>query len=58
LIVDLAFVAALGALQTVAFVRTAAWPLQLACIALLAWRVVVRSLAASPATRWLPSASV
>jgi apolipoprotein N-acyltransferase len=48
LIVDLAFVAALGALQTVAFVRTAAWPLQLACIALLAWRVAVRSLAASP----------
>jgi apolipoprotein N-acyltransferase len=33
------FAAALGALQTLAYAETAAWPLQLVCIALLAWRV-------------------
>lgn len=33
------FAAALGALQTLACFETAAWPLQLACIALLAWRL-------------------
>ena len=37
---ELMLAASLGALQTIAFVWTAAWPLQLACIALLAWRVV------------------
>ncbi len=35
---DLPLAAALGALQTVAYVRTEAWGLQLVCIALLAWR--------------------
>jgi apolipoprotein N-acyltransferase len=37
---ELVLAAALGALQTVAFVWTGAWPLQLICIAALAWRVV------------------
>ena len=37
---DLGFVAALGAVQTVAYVWTVAWPLQLIAVALLAWRVV------------------
>ena len=41
--VDLGFAAVLGALQTVAFVRTATWPLQLVCIALLVWRVASRT---------------
>jgi len=36
---ELAFLAGLGAAQTLAFVHTAFWPLQLAAIALLAWRV-------------------
>ena len=36
---DVAFVAALGAAQTVAFVYTAWWPLQMLAVALLAWRV-------------------
>jgi apolipoprotein N-acyltransferase len=36
---ELALAAALGALQTVAFVWTAAWPLQLICVAALVWRV-------------------
>lgn len=36
---DASLVAAAGALQTLAYVWTVAWPLQLACIALLAWRV-------------------
>ncbi|WP_232539817.1 apolipoprotein N-acyltransferase [Azohydromonas aeria] len=31
--------AALGALHSLIFVHTAAWPLQLLCVALLAWRV-------------------
>ena len=31
--------AALGAAQTLAFVWTAAWPLQLLCVAALVWRV-------------------
>jgi apolipoprotein N-acyltransferase len=43
LAVDAAAAAALGALQTLAFVDTAAWPLQLAAIAGLAWRVSRRS---------------
>ncbi|MEO7338218.1 MAG: apolipoprotein N-acyltransferase [Caldimonas sp.] len=37
---ELAFVAALGALQTLAYVHTVAWPLQLGCVALLARRVL------------------
>jgi apolipoprotein N-acyltransferase len=37
---DLAFVAALGVIQTVAYVWTVAWPLQLIAAGLLAWRVV------------------
>ena len=37
--VELAVVAALGALQTAAFVAGDLWPLQLIAIALLAWRV-------------------
>jgi apolipoprotein N-acyltransferase len=36
---ELPLVAALGALQSLTFVHTAAWPLQLLCVALLAWRV-------------------
>ena len=36
---ELACAAALGAVQTLAFVWTAAWPLQLLCVAALAWRV-------------------
>ena len=32
-------IALVGAAQTVAFVHTALWPLQLAAIAVLAWRV-------------------
>ena len=36
---DAAFVAALGAAQTVAFFYTAWWPLQMLAVALLAWRV-------------------
>jgi apolipoprotein N-acyltransferase len=36
---ELAAVAAAGALQTLACVHTAAWPLPLAAIALLAWCV-------------------
>ncbi len=39
LTIELALAAGLGALQTLAFVRTAAWPLQLLCVGLLAWRV-------------------
>jgi len=39
LAVDLAFAAGLGALQTVAYVETAFWPLQMLAVALLAWRV-------------------
>ncbi|HJW10716.1 MAG TPA: apolipoprotein N-acyltransferase, partial [Albitalea sp.] len=38
LLFELLLAAALGALQTLAYVRTEAWGLQLACIALLAWR--------------------
>ena len=37
--VDVGFVAALGAAQTVAFVHTALWPAQMMAVALLAWRV-------------------
>ena len=37
---ELVLVAVLGAVQTLAFVWTAAWPLQLLCVAALAWRVV------------------
>jgi apolipoprotein N-acyltransferase len=37
--VDVAFVAALGAAQTAAYVGGAFWPLQFVAIALLAWRV-------------------
>ncbi|MDQ6679524.1 MAG: hypothetical protein M3Y67_00985, partial [Pseudomonadota bacterium] len=42
LALDAAFAAALGAVQTLAFVYTAAWPLQLLSVALLAWRVSLR----------------
>ena len=38
---DLPFAAALGALQTVAYVAPAVWWLQLACVAALAWRLAV-----------------
>ena len=38
-VVELALVAALGALHTVAFVDGDLWPLQLIAVALLAWRV-------------------
>src|SRR2546423_11922526 len=38
---DLVVVAALGALQTVSYVYTEAWWLQLVCVALLAWRASV-----------------
>ncbi len=44
--VDAAFVAVLGALQTLAFVHTAAWPLHLLLLALFAWRI-----GAAPARR-------
>jgi len=37
--IELAALAALGALQTIAFVAADLWPLQLIAIALLAWRV-------------------
>ncbi|HSC64823.1 MAG TPA: apolipoprotein N-acyltransferase, partial [Caldimonas sp.] len=37
--IELALLAALGALHTVAFVASDLWPLQIAAIALLAWRV-------------------
>ena len=36
---ELVAIAALGALQTLAYVDTASWPLQLVALALLAWRV-------------------
>ena len=39
---DLCACAALGALQTLACVHTAWWPLQLACIGALAWRAAAR----------------
>ena len=39
LVIELAFVAALGAAQTLAFVHTAFWPVQFVAISLLAWRV-------------------
>ncbi len=39
--IDLAFVAVLGALQTFAFIHTAAWPAQAVVVALLAWRASV-----------------
>ena len=39
---ELCFCAALGALQTLAYVHTAWWPLQLACIGGLAWRAAAR----------------
>ncbi|MBC7716852.1 MAG: apolipoprotein N-acyltransferase [Pseudorhodobacter sp.] len=39
LLLDLLFTAALGALQTLAFVNTRWWPLPFACIAALSWRV-------------------
>lgn len=35
---DFVFAAALGALQTIAYVHTAFWPVQMLAIALLAWR--------------------
>ncbi|WP_395702044.1 apolipoprotein N-acyltransferase [Aquabacterium sp.] len=38
-VVETLAAAALGALQTLSFVATAAWPLPLLCIAALAWRV-------------------
>lgn len=38
-VADAGLAAGLGALQTLSFVHTGAWPLQLLCIALLAWRV-------------------
>jgi len=40
---DVALVAALGAVQTVAFVHTGWWPLQLLCVALFAERVLAAS---------------
>jgi apolipoprotein N-acyltransferase len=41
--VDAGFVAALGAAQTIAFVHTAFWPVQMVAVALLAWRVGLAS---------------
>jgi apolipoprotein N-acyltransferase len=38
-LVELILIAALGALQTIAFVDGGLWPLQMAAVALLAWRV-------------------
>ena len=58
-VADLGFVGLLGALQTVAFVWTAAWPLQLIGTALLVWRVVQQRAARAGAlglvygTAWL-----
>lgn len=40
---ELLSVAALGALQTVAYVHTWAWPVQALCMAVLAWRVMQAS---------------
>jgi apolipoprotein N-acyltransferase len=38
---EIGLAGALGALQTLAYVHTAFWPLQLACIAALAWRLAL-----------------
>ena len=38
-VADAAFAAVLGAAQTLAYVETAAWPLQMLAVALFAWRV-------------------
>ncbi|MEO7056054.1 MAG: hypothetical protein ABI281_13705, partial [Caldimonas sp.] len=42
-VAELAFVAGLGAVQTLAFVATAFWIVQFAAVALLAWRVGLAS---------------
>ena len=42
LLLECVVAAAIGALQTLAFVHTAAWPLQLLAVAWLAWRVARR----------------
>ncbi len=43
LLLDMLLMAALGALQTLAFVKTAWWPLPWLCISVLAWRVSAAS---------------
>jgi apolipoprotein N-acyltransferase len=43
LLADAAFVAALGAAQTLAFIHTVLWPAQMLAVALLAWRVGLAS---------------
>ncbi|HSW05401.1 apolipoprotein N-acyltransferase [Aquabacterium sp.] len=58
---DMLLAAALGALQTLAYVHTAAWALQLLCIAGLAWRVQAATprraalLGAAFGTTWVAS---
>ena len=57
--VELLFVAALGALHTLAYVRTGLWALPLACVAALAWRAsragprAAAALGLSFGTAWL-----
>jgi apolipoprotein N-acyltransferase len=61
--IELATMAALGALQTAAFVAGDLWPLQLVAIALLAWRVGVAAprhaaaLGFAFATAWIGAAT-
>ena len=50
---ELPLAAALGALQSLVFVHTAAWPLQLLCVALLAWRVQPASPRRAALLGWL-----
>ena len=49
---DLGLAAALGALQTLAYVHSAAWPLQLACIGLLAALAARRTPAGAASLGW------
>ncbi|HZW73608.1 MAG TPA: hypothetical protein VFF43_08660, partial [Caldimonas sp.] len=61
--IELVAMAALGALQTAAFVAGDLWPLQLVAIALLAWRVAAASprraaaLGFAFATAWICAAT-
>jgi apolipoprotein N-acyltransferase len=52
LILDGLLLAALGALQTLAFVQTSWWPLPWLCIALLAWRVSAASAKRAACLGW------
>jgi apolipoprotein N-acyltransferase len=52
LLLDMLFVAGLGALQTLAFIQTSLWPLPWFCIALLAWRAAAASAQRAACVGW------